>query len=136
VRRVFVDTGGFFGLMAAEDAVHDRAVELFTQADRERWQLITTNAVVYETHALLLTRARQGRTLGLEFLEAMGNTRCRIERIRKEDESRAIVLLRGHRDKGYSFCDALSFTVMERVRVKEAIAFDRHFREYGLLTIL
>jgi predicted nucleic acid-binding protein len=136
VRRVFVDTGGFFGLIAAEDAVHERAVELFTQADRERWHLITTNAIVYETHALLLTRARQGRTLGLEFLEAMGNTRCRIERIRKRDEARAKGLLRAHRDKGYSFCDALSFTVMDRLGIKEVIAFDRHFREYGRLTIL
>jgi predicted nucleic acid-binding protein len=31
----------------------------------------------------------------------------------------------------YSYCDALSFAVMERLGVAEAIAFDRHFREYG-----
>lgn len=31
---------------------------------------------------------------------------------------------------------ALSFVVMERLRINEAIAFDRHFREYGRFTIL
>ena len=39
-------------------------------------------------------------------------------------------------DKTYSFCDALSFVVMERLGITEAIAFDRHFREYGRVTIL
>jgi len=40
------------------------------------------------------------------------------------------------RDKDYSLCDALSFVVMERLGISEAIAFDRHFREYGRFTIL
>jgi predicted nucleic acid-binding protein len=35
----------------------------------------------------------------------------------------------GH--KTYSLCDALSFVVMERLGVGEAVAYDRHFREYG-----
>ena len=36
----------------------------------------------------------------------------------------------------YSLCDALSFVIMERLDIADAIAFDRHFREYGGLTIL
>ena len=52
------------------------------------------------------------------------------------DEALAISILREHQDKTYSFCDALSFMVMERLGVTEAMAFDRHFREYGKLTIL
>jgi uncharacterized protein len=48
----------------------------------------------------------------------------------------AIALVRIHEDKAYSLCDALSFVVMERLRINEAIAFDRHFREYGRITIL
>ena len=54
----------------------------------------------------------------------------------RPDFARAISVLRDHQDKTYSFCDALSFVVMERLGVTEAIAFDRHFREYGRLTIL
>lgn len=36
----------------------------------------------------------------------------------------------------YSLCDALSFVIMERLDIADAIAFDRHFREYGGFTIL
>jgi predicted nucleic acid-binding protein len=52
VRRVFVDTSGFYALIVGKDENHDRADELFTLAQREAWRLVTTNAVVFETHAL------------------------------------------------------------------------------------
>lgn len=61
MRRVFVDTGGFVALLVAEDQMHDRAEALFTSASRERWALVTTNAVVIETYSVLLARARDGR---------------------------------------------------------------------------
>lgn len=43
---------------------------------------------------------------------------------------------RSHVDKNYSLCDALSFVVMERLGIGEAVAYDRHFREYGRFVIL
>lgn len=136
MKRVFVDTGGFFALLCAEDQCHERARSLFAEADALRWRLVTTNAVVIETHALLVARLRDGRRHGIEFLDRIERTACRIERIRATDEKRAIVLLRRHADKDYSLCDALSFVVMERLKLKEAIAFDRHFRQYGRFVLL
>ncbi len=66
--RLF-DSGGFFAHLVSKDALHTRATELFARAEREGWHLVTTNAVVYETHALLVNRARDGREAGLRFLE-------------------------------------------------------------------
>jgi predicted nucleic acid-binding protein len=136
VKRVFVDTGGFFALLCAEDRSHERARTLFAEADAKRWRMVTTNAVVIETHALLIARLRDGRRHGIEFLDRIGRTEVRMERVRASDEKRAIELIKRHADKDYSLCDALSFTVMERLRLKEAIAFDRHFREYGTFVLL
>jgi predicted nucleic acid-binding protein len=136
VKRVFVDTGGFFALLCAEDRSHERASDLFAAADAQHWRLVTTNAVVIETHALLIARLRNGRHHGIEFLDRIVRTQFRVERVRASDEKRAIELLRRHKDKDYSLCDALSFVVMERLKLKEAIAFDRHFREYGKFVIL
>lgn len=136
MKLVFVDSGGFFAHLVSEDPVHAHATELFAQAERESWHLVTTNAVVYETHALLTNRAREGREAGLRFLEHLERGLCEIVRVTQADEARAISILREHQDKTYSFCDALSFMVMERLGVTEAMAFDRHFREYGKLTIL
>ena len=45
-------------------------------------------------------------------------------------------LLRAHDDKTYSLCDAMSFVVMERLSITDAIAFDRHFAEYGRFALL
>jgi predicted nucleic acid-binding protein len=136
VRRVFVDSGGFFALLAAEDSFHDHARSLFSRANQERWHLATTNAVVVETYSLLLVRSRGGRRSALAFLDMVGDDAYHVERVGKRDEERAIALLRAHKDKSYSLCDALSFVVMERLRIRDVVAFDRHFRAYGRFTIL
>jgi len=61
LKSVFVDSGGFFAALVAEDAHHQTAKRLFLEARESGWSLVTTNAVLYETHALLLTRVRGGR---------------------------------------------------------------------------
>jgi predicted nucleic acid-binding protein len=136
VRRVFVDTGGFFALLVAEDRSHARAKELFERADWERWRLITTNAVVTETYTLLLVRTREGHAKAVAFLDGLAGSAIRVERVRASDEARAFDLVRWHADKSYSLCDAYSFVIMQRIGITDTIAFDRHFREYGQFTIL
>jgi predicted nucleic acid-binding protein len=85
---------------------------------------------------LLLVRTRDRRSNAIAFLDGLDRSGITIERIRELDEARAVALVRAHQDKTYSLCDALSFVVMDRLGITEAIAFDRHFREYGRLTIL
>jgi predicted nucleic acid-binding protein len=36
-------------------------------------------------------------------------------------------------DKDFSFTDAISFGVMERLGIHVAFTFDRHFRQYGFI---
>lgn len=136
MKRVFVDSGGFFAHLVAEDAWHERATALFQAARADSWRLMTTNAVLFETYALLLARTAAGRRHAIAFLDHIERGLCQVERVSARDEKRAIALVRAHEDKAYSLCDALSFVVMERLRISQAIAFDRHFREYGRITIL
>ena len=136
MRRVFVDTGGFFAHLVSEDPWRGPATVLFQAARAERWRLVTTNAVIFETYALLLSRTRAGRHDAMAFLDHIEHGLCKVERVSARDEKRAIALVRAHEDKLYSLCDALSFVVMERLHIREAIAFDRHFREYGRVTVL
>ena len=136
MKRVFVDSGAFFGHLVADDAAHAAALERFTRARAEGWDLVTTNFVIAETYALLLNRARQGRQLALRLLDAVERGVFRVERVGPEDEAQAVALVRRHADKGYSLCDAMSFVVMERLGITEALAFDRHFVEYGRFSVL
>jgi uncharacterized protein len=136
VRIVFIDTSGFYALLVENDGNHVRALELFTVAEREKWRLVTTNMVVVEAHALFLHRSRRGRETALKFLDAVVGDTYDVVRVRKDDEAKAIGLVIAHHDKTYSLCDALSFVVMERLRIREAIAFDQDFRSYGRFAIL
>ena len=136
MKSVFVDSGGFFALLAPEDKLHPRAQALFQRANQDPWLLVTTNAVLFETYALLLARSRGGRDNAIHFLDMIATDAYQVVRIRKADEDQAIALVRAHQDKGYSLCDALSFVVMERLHITEVIAFDRHFQTYGRFTLL
>jgi predicted nucleic acid-binding protein len=72
----------------------------------------------------------------IAFLDALDLGFCGVERVSKEDESLAIDLVRSHEDKTCSLCDAMSFVVMARLGITDAIAFDRHFAEYGRFALL
>ena len=136
MRRVFIDTSGFYALIDRDDQHHDLAADLFARAEHERWRLLTTNAVVFETHGLLVNRFRKRRDVALEFLGRVESDTLHLARVSKGDEDKAIAIIRAHRDKSYSLCDALSFVVMERLRIREAISFDQDFRSYGRFAVL
>ena len=135
MKRVLVDTGGFYALLSENDRDHERALEVFRQANSERWKLVTTNVVVIETYALLLNRTGEGRQKALEFIDHLERSKFQVERVTEADERLAIALVRAHTDKTYSLCDALSFVVAERLGITEAIACDDDFRSYGRLTV-
>lgn len=134
MKRVFVDTSAFFADLVAEDKWHPRAKELFDRSVDEGSELVTTNVVVFEAYTLL--RKKAGRNLAIGVLDDLASGICVQARVEPDDEKRAIAILRDHDDKLYSFCDALSFVVMERLGIEEAIAFDRDFRSYGRFIIL
>lgn len=134
MRWVFVDTSGYYAALNRQDACHEAAHQVFQQAQQERWFLFTTNFVVSETHALILTR--KGREPARRFLHSVYTGRSNILRVEEGDEHRARQVIEHYRDKDFSYCDALSFAVMERLGISEAIAFDEHFRQYGKFTTL
>ena len=136
MKRVFVDSGGFFALLVPQDVSHDAARQIFLRAEAEHCGLVTTNVVVIETYALLLSRTGTGRLAAIGFLDALERSPIHVERVRRGDEERAVALVRSHSDKTYSLCDALSFVVMARLGIGEAMVYERHFREYGRFPIL
>jgi predicted nucleic acid-binding protein len=134
--RALVDTGVFYALVADEDAHHLAARKFFAKAHQEQWQLVTTNTVIVETHALMLRRLRNGAEAGLKFLESLDAGYCRQERVTLDDEAAAIALLKANRDKSYSLCDALSFVVARRLGITHAASYDKHFAQWGRLILL
>ena len=134
MNRVFVDTGGFYAALNRRDAHHRDAARLLRRAQREQWFLFTTNVVLAESHALILVRV--GRERAWNFLQAIITGQANVIRTEEADERRARAIIEHYQDKAFSYCDAVSFAIMERLDIREAVAFDDHFRQYGQFTIL
>lgn len=95
--------------------------------------LLTSNFVVAETHALLLTRV--SHAAATRFLEAIFAGATQIIRVRETDETAAREIIRRFADKDYSYTDATSFAIMNRLHIHDAFSFDQHFAQYGFTLV-
>ena len=130
-RGVLWDSSATLALLDADDADHERAAAIAERLATEKWRSFVTNYVQVETHALLLQKL--GRSIAREWLLAGGFP---ILRAAPHDEERAREIVARYSDKDWSLCDAISFAVMERHRVKVAFSFDHHFLQYGRFRVL
>ena len=90
-----------------------------------------TNYIEVEAHALLLRKL--GRTLAREWLLTGG---LPIIRALAEEEDRAREIVAHHSDKDWSFCDAISFAVLDVRGIRRAFTFDRHFLQYRRIEVV
>ena len=127
MRTVLLDTSGIVAAMNNRDANHEKAKQIFHQLAEENSVLLITNYVRAETYALLLQRA--GKKITLNFL---ADKSWVTEWVDPEDEEKAVNILYQYEDKDFSLTDATSFVIMKRLGIKEAVYFDRHFRQYGI----
>jgi len=129
-RRVLVDSSAYLGFLDADDEHHAQARRLFAELARLRYRLYTTNAMLFEAHALILSTL--GRKTAGQFLQQVDASSTVVVRVRASDESRARQILFHYTDKDFSFNDAISFVVMERLTIRAAFTFDCDFVQYGL----
>lgn len=131
--QVFIDSSAFFALATPRDRHHGEAIVIQRRLIAEHWQAFTTNLIVGETYTLLL--ARLGRTIAYRDIEAIRRSRVTRLVVSSVDENRAWEIIRHYQDKAFSFVDATSFAVMERLRITTAFSFDRDFDQYGFATL-
>jgi len=130
-RGILWDSSATLALLDADDSDHERAAVAAEHLAVERWRGFVTNHVQVETHALLLHKL--GRSIARHWLLAGG---LPVLRAAPRDEERAREIVARYADKDWSLCDAISFAVMERHRVRAAFSFDRHFLQYGKFRVL
>jgi predicted nucleic acid-binding protein len=132
-RRVFVDSSVYLALLDMDDEHHRHASQLLHQLARERYRQFTTNVLLIESHALILSVL--GRAQAAQFLKDMEESNTVVIRVRAADEERAKQILFQYDDKDFSFADAISFAVMERLHIRLAFTFDRDFAQYGFTVL-
>src|SRR6266496_3077985 len=118
-RRVFVDTSGYFAVANRRDSHHAAGTAMLNQLVAERRPFFTTNFILAETHALLLTKVN--REVAARVLFEIDNSQITtIVRVNASDEARAREIIRQYQDKNFSLTDATSFVVMERLGIIQA----------------
>lgn len=125
--QTLVDTSAVYALLDRDDANHRKAVTILRSLSRRGLTPVLSNFIVAESHALLLSRL--GSQIARDWLLKQI---WPIEPITEVDERKAREIIQRYEDKTFSYTDATSFALMERLGLKDAFAFDIHFRQYGL----
>jgi predicted nucleic acid-binding protein len=125
VNDLFVDTSAFYALANLADTHHAEAVAAFGSAVGDD-DLKTSDHVVVETWCLI--RARLGRTAAMRFWDGFDGGVVKVMGVTAEDFRRGRAIAQDWPDQAFSIVDCTSFALIERLDIRRAFAFDKHFR--------
>ncbi len=130
---VFADSSFWMGLRHPRDQYHERAKRIARDLLSQRVMLVVTPLIFAEVHGAFSRMRLLRERVIRDFWE---NAAVHMEEVSHADQRGAIELLRTYDDKEYSFCDACSFVVMERMGLRRAATFDDHFRQMGKFDVI
>lgn len=127
---VFVDTSFFKAFIDVKDDFHQQALRILANLEASNKKLVTSNYILDETFTVI--RSKCSLNLAKNFKEALEEfeTGLVIVRVLAKDEKEAWeYFLNDWKD--LSFTDCVSFAMMKRLEVKQAVSFDEHFKRAG-----
>jgi predicted nucleic acid-binding protein len=129
---IFVDTGAWFASVVPSDPNHQKLVAFLRD---NLMPLITTDYVIDETLTLLRARGETAKAvaLGHQLLDLQASN---VINVTPDVFAKAWILFRENPLRRWSFTDCTSKVVMDLLHVKQALAFDQHFVEFGAISAL
>lgn len=127
--RQFADTSYWFALRVSADRHHATARAIVRAP-----MIVTTELVLGETWTLMNRRVNHAAAVAC-VKAARGLPGVRVQPVTSHDVEAAWRWLERHAEREYSFVDAVSFAVMERERLWEALAFDGDFAAAGFVEV-
>ncbi len=129
--KVFADTFYFLALLNKNDEAHARALQYSAQIE----QLVTTEWVLTELadglassrHRSIFLQTRQ---------ELLADADVQVIPLDMQLHEEGIRLYANRADKEWSLTDCISFVVMQREGVAEALTGDHHFEQAGFVALL
>ena len=130
---MFLDTSGLLCYMNKKEPQHQQARQILNNTKEK---LLTHSQVLSELVALAFVR-RFSRTAALDFVtQIVDDPEIETVWIDEGIHREAMHLLGVRQDKAYSLCDAISFILMRRVGITDALTTDRHFEQEGFVRLL
>ena len=132
-RDIFIDTSAFIAMRVKDDVNHGKAQSFLREIKERRLRLHTTNFILDEVYTYFCRERR----IAVEMAELiMNNPLIVLHRVNVDDENNVWRILKGFADKDFSYTDAASFAVMERLEIQTVFAFDEHFEQYGKFIVV
>ena len=131
----FADTSFWMALSRKRDQYNQHAVAWNQFVIRTRSSIVTTEAVLWEW----LNGFSDVSTRGVAvegYRRAHADARIEVAPFQPELIDSAVQLYRTRPDKDWSLTDCLSFVVMERRNLTEALTTDGHFEQAGVRVVM
>ncbi len=129
---ILVDTGAWYAMVIESDPDHQMAADWFKQNTE---QLAVTDYIIDEL--LTLLRSRGAGIKAIELGEIFFETDdVVIHVLTGTDLRNSWRIYREYQDKEWSFTDCSSKYICEKYGITKAVSFDRHFRQFGSVTVL
>jgi len=135
MKQIFVDTSAWAAIADGVDAHHMAALRCKEELAGQ-YRLVVTDYVLDELYTLLLMNIGYQRAVAFKrqldalIREGVLDVVWASEEIAAEAWR---VFERFNVDKEWSFTDCVSYTVMKRLGIDEAFAFDHHFAQMGFV---
>jgi len=131
VNAVFADTSFFLALLRAGDPAHQRARDELV-VNRP---IVTTAFIVVELGNACARASDHGDFLAL-VAGLRASPRTIIVGLDASLLERGLEMMAARADKDWSLTDCISFVVMEKEGLQDALTTDRHFEQAGFRALL
>ena len=123
--NLFVDTSAFYAIADGGDR-HHRGALIALQASLGTDQVSTSDHVIVETWLLICSLL--GHRAAMRFWDGLSIDLFTIVNVTNQDLRRGREIAQEWSDQAFSIVDCTSFALIERLDIRHAFAFDKHFR--------
>ena len=135
MNTVFLDTAFAISLSVKTDQFHLKSALLAEQLRLQKTKMLVTRGVLLEIgNSLSKIKYRAAALALLEALES--DPDVQIVELVKSDYLAALELFRQRPDKDWGLVDCISFVVMKRFNIFDALTTDQHFVQAGFRALL
>lgn len=135
--EIFVDTSGWASYFVERESFHRQSSRILRAALAREVRLITTNYVLMELAALLVSPLKVKGDARIQILDEIRSANwLKILFVSRTSDEEAWNLLKARPDKDWSLADCSNFVVMRSRGIAEALTNDRHFEQAGFVRLL
>ncbi len=130
MKKLFIDTGFLIALETSDDQYHQSAQKYWQELIQSKPHFIATSYILDEVVTFFNSRNRHSKAVEI------GNSLLNSPSVNMIHIDKALFYegwhyFKNHSDKKYSLTDCISFVIMNKFNIWQALTYDKHFEQAG-----